>query len=285
MDNKKIRFSTDAYWSVGVWVAMSLFMLADRWFAFLPAEADWVYVSCMSLSLLTAFDVYRCYKAAQKGGCRIATAVDLPWALVLLAGVLWLSVSTQISALRQIEVAGLLDMVCLVLNLWFILGLMGKRRYATGDGDAATVDAFEYTLPAGRSSALSAVRKALSYIEYFSLVVFLAVLGYVLIGKGNMVVAAVVFVLALVVLVVEIKMCLPSNSTATRIGYCRPLGNPALDVMCIGLGIATAAVGPMWLGAMLLVFFVADLLLWAVVRWKIVKRCGYIWNKCNKVSR
>ena len=285
MDNKKIRFSTDVYWSVGVWVAMSLFMLTDRWFAFLPAEADWVYVSCMSLSLLTAFDVYRCYKAAQKGGCRIATAVDLPWALVLLAGVLWLSVSAQISALRQIEVAGLLDMVCLVLNLWFILGLMGKRRYATGDGDAATVDAFEYTLPAGRSSALSAVRKALSYIEYFSLVVFLAVLGYVLMEKGNIVVAAVVFVLALVVLVVEIKMCLPSNSTATRIGYCRPLGNPALDVMCIGLGIATAAVGPMWLGAMLLVFFVADLLLWAVVRWKIVKRCGYIWNKCNKVSR
>lgn len=30
MDNKKIRFSTDVYWSVGVWVAMSLFMLADR---------------------------------------------------------------------------------------------------------------------------------------------------------------------------------------------------------------------------------------------------------------
>ena len=201
MDNKKIRFSTDVYWSVGVLVAMSLFMLADRWFAFLPAEADWVYVSCMSLSLLTAFDVYRCYKAAQKGGCLIATAVDLPWALVLLAGVLWLSVSAQISALRQIEVAGLLDMVCLVLNLWFILGLMGKRRYATGDADAATVDAFEYTLPAGRSSALSAVRKALSYIEYFSLVVFLAVLGYVLMEKGNIVVASVVFVLALVVLV------------------------------------------------------------------------------------
>lgn len=267
MNNKKIRFSVDVYWSVGVWVAMSLFMLADRWFAFLPAEADWVYVSCMSLSLLTAFDVYRCYKAAQKGGCRIATAVDLPGVLVLLAGVLWLSVSAQIPALRQSEVAELFDMVCFVMNLWFILGLMGKRRYVTGDGDAATVDAFEYTLPADAGiTALTMVRKALSYIEYFSMVVFLAVLGYVLIGKGNMVIAAVVFVLALVALVVEIRMCLPSNSTATRIGYCRPLGNPVLDVVCIGLGIATAAVGPMWLGAMLLVFFAADLLLWGVVR-------------------
>lgn len=76
MNNKEIRFSVNVYWSVGVWVAMSLFMLADRWLGFLPAGADWVYVSCMSLSLLTAFDVYRCYKAAQKGGCRIATAVD-----------------------------------------------------------------------------------------------------------------------------------------------------------------------------------------------------------------
>lgn len=158
-------------------------------------------------------------------------------------------------------------MVCFVMNLWFILGLMGKRRYVTGDGDAATVDAFEYTLPADAGiTALTMVRKALSYIEYFSMVVFLAVLGYVLIGKGNMVIAAVVFVLALVALVVEIRMCLPSNSTATRIGYCRPLGNPVLDVVCIGLGIATAAVGPMWLGAILLVFFAADLLLWGVVR-------------------
>lgn len=263
MNNKKIRFSVDVYWSVGAWVAMSLLLLADRWFAFLPAEADWVYVCCMSLGLLTVFDVYRCHKAARKGGCRIAAVVDLPWALGLLASVLWLSVSAQISALRQIEVAGLLDTVCFVLNLWFILGLLGKHKYATGD--AAAVDAFEYTLPTGQPSALSAVRKALSYIEYFSLVAFLAVLGFVLMEKGNMVVAAVFFVLALVALVVEIKMCLPRNSAATRIGYCRPLGNPVLDVVCIGLGIAAVAIGPMWLGALLLVFFVADLLLWAVV--------------------
>ena len=148
MNNKKIRFSVDVYWSVGAWVAMSLLLLADRWFAFLPAEADWVYVCCMSLGLLTVFDVYRCHKAARKGGCRIAAVVDLPWALGLLASVLWLSVSAQISALRQIEVAGLLDTVCFVLNLWFVFGLLGKRKYATGNGDATAVDAFEYTLPA-----------------------------------------------------------------------------------------------------------------------------------------
>ena len=269
MNNKKIRFSVDVYWSVGAWVAMSLLLLADRWFAFLPAEADWVYVCCMSLGLLTVFDVYRCYKAARKGGCRIAAAVDLPWASVLLASVLWLSVSAQISALRQIEVAGLLDTVCFVLNLWFVFGLLGKRKYATGNGDATAVDAFEYTLPADAGiTALAMVRKALSYIEYFSLVVFLAVLGYVLMEKGDTVVAAVVFVLALVALVVEVRMCLPRNSVATRIGYCRPLGNPVLDVVCIGLGIATAVIGPMWLGGMLLVFFLADLLLWTVT-WRL----------------
>ena len=140
-----------------------------------------------------------------------------------------------------------------------------KRKYATGNGDATAVDAFEYTLPADAGiTALTMVRKALSYIEYFSLVVFLAVFGYVLMGKGNVVVAVVVFVLALVALVVEVKMCLLRNSAATRIGYCRPLGNPLLDVVCIGLGITTAAIGPMWLGAMLLVFFVSDLLLWAL---------------------
>lgn len=250
-------------------MAISLFLLADRWFGFLPVESDGVYVCCMTFGLLAAFDAYRCYKAARKGGCRIAAAVDLPWALGLLASVLWLSVSAQISALRQIEVAGLLDTVCFVLNLWFVFGLLGKRKYATGDGDATAVDAFEYTLPADAGiTALAMVRKALSYIEYFSLVAFLAVLGYVLMEKGNAVVAAVVFVLALVALVVEVRMCLPRNSVATRIGYCRPLGNPVLDVVCIGLGIATAVIGPMWLGGMLLVFFLADLLLWAVT-WRL----------------
>lgn len=269
MNNKEIRFSVDVYWSVGAWVAISLFLLADRWFGFLPVESDGVYVCCMTFGLLAAFDAYRCYKAARKGGCRIAAAVDLPWALGLLASVLWLSVSAQISALRQIEVAGLLDTVCFVLNLWFVFGLLGKRKYATGDGDATAVDAFEYTLPADAGiTALAMVRKALSYIEYFSLVAFLAVLGYVLMEKGNAVVAAVVFVLALVALVVEVRMCLPRNSVATRIGYCRPLGNPVLDVVCIGLGIATAVIGPMWLGGMLLVFFLADLLLWAVT-WRL----------------
>lgn len=269
MNNKEIRFSVDVYWSVGAWVAISLFLLADRWFGFLPVEADWVYVCCMTFGLLAAFDACRCYKAVRKGGCRIAAAVDLPWALGLLASVLWLSVSAQISALRQIEVAGLLDTVCFVLNLWFVFGLLGKRKYATGNGDATAVNAFEYTLSADAGiTALTMARKALSYIEYFSLVAFLAVLGYVLMEKGYTVVAAVVFVLALVALVVEVRMCLPRNSVATRIGYCRPLGNPVLDVVCIGLGIATAVIGPMWLGGMLLVFFLADLLLWTVT-WRL----------------
>lgn len=269
MNNKEIRFSVDVYWSVGAWVAISLFLLADRWFGFLPVEADGVYVCCMTFGLLAAFDACRCYKAVRKGGCRIAAAVDLPWALGLLASVLWLSVSAQISALRQIEVAGLLDTVCFVLNLWFVFGLLGKRKYATGNGDATAVNAFEYTLSADAGiTALTMARKALSYIEYFSLVAFLAVLGYVLMEKGNTVVAAVVFVLALVALVVEVRMCLPRNSVATRIGYCRPLGNPVLDVVCIGLGIATAVIGPMWLGGMLLVFFLADLLLWTVT-WRL----------------
>lgn len=269
MNNKEIRFSVDVYWSVGAWVAISLFLLADRWFGFLPVEADGVYVCCMTFGLLAAFDACRCYKAVRKGGCRIAAAVDLPWALGLLASVLWLSVSAQISALRQIEVAGLLDTVCFVLNLWFVFGLLGKRKYATGNGDATAVDAFEYTLSADAGiTALTMARKALSYIEYFSLVAFLAVLGYVLMEKGYTVVAAVVFVLALVALVVEVRMCLPRNSVATRIGYCRPLGNPVLDVVCIGLGIATAVIGPMWLGGMLLVFFLADLLLWTVT-WRL----------------
>lgn len=269
MNNKEIRFSVDVYWSVGAWVAISLFLLADRWFGFLPVEADGVYVCCMTFGLLAAFDACRCYKAVRKGGCRIAAAVDLSWALGLLASVLWLSVSAQISALRQIEVAGLLDTVCFVLNLWFVFGLLGKRKYATGNGDATAVNAFEYTLSADAGiTALTMARKALSYIEYFSLVAFLAVLGYVLMEKGNTVVAAVVFVLALVALVVEVRMCLPRNSVATRIGYCRPLGNPVLDVVCIGLGIATAVIGPMWLGGMLLVFFLADLLLWTVT-WRL----------------
>lgn len=269
MNNKEIRFSVDVYWSVGAWVAISLFLLADRWFGFLPVEADGVYVCCMTFGLLAAFDACRCYKAVRKGGCRIAAAVDLPWALGLLASVLWLSVSAQISALRQIEVAGLLDTVCFVLNLWFVFGLLGKRKYATGNGDATAVDAFEYTLSADAGiTALTMARKALSYIEYFSLVAFLAVLGYVLMEKGYTVVAAVVFVLALVALVVEVRMCLPRNSVATRIGYCRPLGNPVLDVVCIGLGIATTVIGPMWLGGMLLVFFLADLLLWTVT-WRL----------------
>lgn len=269
MNNKEIRFSVDVYWSVGAWVAISLFLLADRWFGFLPVEADGVYVCCMTFGLLAAFDACRCYKAVRKGGCRIAAAVDLPWALGLLASVLWLSVSAQILALRQIEVAGLLDTVCFVLNLWFVFGLLGKRKYATGNGDATAVNAFEYTLSADAGiTALTMARKALSYIEYFSLVAFLAVLGYVLMEKGYTVVAAVVFVLALVALVVEVRMCLPRNSVATRIGYCRPLGNPVLDVVCIGLGIATAVIGPMWLGGMLLVFFLADLLLWTVT-WRL----------------